>query len=173
MFHAKLITDEKYYKRNRWQLWITIIAAIPIGLMVNFYKFPDWVSVLILLTVGVFFYTSLQNQKKIAAGIANKSIQFTNDEIIIHTGKTPNNSIHYNIRKIKEINLPETIKMPEESLQDLSRTLVGKQRKQFIRLNLGKKEVQYDFLIESYYMLVQLEKAIAVWKNAGIKVHRL
>ena len=48
MFKAKLIKNKNYYKLRRKQLLLMFLSPIPMGLLVNFYQIPIWVTILMI-----------------------------------------------------------------------------------------------------------------------------
>lgn len=173
MFKAKLITDDRYYERHRRQLWITIIAAVPIGFAVNYYKFPDWMSVSVLLAFGAIFYFNLQNRKKLLKAISSTYILFTEKTIQVLANDPAKPPRSFSLREINKITLPSNLKIPDKSIRDTTNTLSGQQRKQYVIIEMGKDTIRYNFLLESYYMLTQFEKLIKYWENSGLEIHRL
>jgi hypothetical protein len=105
--------------------------------------------------------------------ISSKSILFTEDSVQILSKNPAEQPKKYTLQEINSITLPASIKIPDESLGDVAKTLSGQQTKQYIIIEQATGKIKFDFLVNSYYMLAQLEKVVTLWENAGKKIQRV
>jgi hypothetical protein len=60
--------------------------------------------------------------------------------------------------------------MPQESIADIVQEMKGKPKQNFIIIERNEQFQKFDFLVDSYYMLKQLDKIIEQWQQRGIEV---
>ena len=72
--------------------------------------------------------------------------------------------------KVESIILQNVYLLPQDSAKDIAHEIVGKQSKNQIIFVLNKKEYKYDFLLDSFYKIEQLNKLIANWHQSGYPI---
>lgn len=172
MFKAKLIENEKYYKLQRKQLFLTILLFIPIYLFVSFYKIPIWVTILIIgIFVATVIFTS-RNQKRINSILGNKLIEIDMDEIRINS-KNGATEESIKLDEVERMILKNEYSIPQETLKEMGQELTGNIKQNFIILYKDSQKRQFDFEIDSYYMINQLNKLIETWRTKGYKIETI
>lgn len=172
MFKAKLIENEKYYKLQRKQLFLTILLFIQIYLFVSFYKIPIWVTILIIgIFVATVIFTS-RNQKRINSILGNKLIEIDMDEIRINS-KNGATEESIKLDEVERMILKNEYSIPQETLKEMGQELTGNIKQNFIILYKDSQKRQFDFEIDSYYMINQLNKLIETWRTKGYKIETI
>ena len=172
MFKAKLIENKNYYNLKSKQLLLMLLPAIPIGLLVNFYKIPIWVSLLMIGLYITLFILMFRNQKRISSILGNKLIEFDIDEIRIKSKKGIGEET-IKLNKVEKIVLKEEYSLPQETLKEVGHELTGKTKQNYIILYQNNKKKQLDFEVDSYYMINRLNKLIEAWKVSGYNIERM
>ena len=172
MFKAKLIENENYYKLRSKQLLLMLIPSISIGLLVNFYQIPIWLTLLMIgLYIGATFLM-VRNQKQISSVLGNKLIEIDMDEIRIKSNKGTEDEI-IKLNRVKKIILKNEYSIPQETLKEVGQELIGKAKQNHIILQQDNQRRQLDFEVDSYYMMNQLNKLIESWKMKGYNIERM
>ncbi len=65
MFKAKLIENEKYYTLRSKQLKLMLFFSVPMGVIVNFYQVPNWITIFMIEIYILTIVFMGVNQKKI------------------------------------------------------------------------------------------------------------
>ncbi len=168
MFKGNLIEDKKYYSLRSKQLLYIMLPSIAIGLLVNFYQMPIWVTIgAIIFYVGVMFLTS-RNQKEIL-NVANKRIEIAQNSIEL---KEANGKVIETIKIDKDAKLivKNGYKMAQETIEDLKEEIKGNTEKHFLIVEINNIQRRFDFVIESYYMLNQLKKTVQIWQKENFSI---
>ena len=172
MFKAKLIENQNYYKLRSKQLLLMLLPAISIGLLVNFYQIPTWVTILMVGLYVTAIILMTRNQKQINSVLGNKLIEIDVDEIRIKSKKgTEEETIK--LKEVERIILKDEYSMPQETIKEVGQEITGKTKQNFLILHQDSKKRQLDFEIDSYYMINQLNKLIESWKLKGYNIERM
>ncbi|NNK89643.1 MAG: hypothetical protein HKO89_03470 [Saprospiraceae bacterium] len=164
MFKAKLIDNKSYYSLRRKVLLYGFIPNIFIGIIFAFSGITLLYSVLIFLIIIAGVIIQHKTNKKFASTFGNKKIIIDYSSINIE-GKKPADNHVFSIDSLDKIIIKESYQMPENSTKDIINEAKGITLKNFIAFTKDGVKTQYDFVVDSHYMLVQLDKIIAVWKN--------
>lgn len=168
MFKGTLIEDEKYYKLRSKQLLYIMLPSIAIGLLVNFYQIPIWITIgAILFYVATMIFT-LRNQKEMIK-IANKNIEIDSNQIILKDS-SGNLLETIAIKPDSRIKIKENYQMAQETMNDLKEEFRGNVEKHFIVIKDDNEERRFDFVISSYYMLNQLNKIVKLWQTEDYNI---
>lgn len=172
MFKAKLIENKSYYPLRGRQLTLLLLMSVPLGLLANFYRFPmPW----ILAGTGLyilFIVLMLRNQKLMNLVTGNKSLEIDEAEIRISSKKDRSEEI-IPMSTVEKIVLKKEYGIPQENLKDIVKEMKGNARKNYIILHQKDRQRRIDFEIDSYYMIGQLDKITASWKNNGYRIERI
>ena len=82
MFNGTLIENQKYYKLKSRQLLYIMLPSLAIGLLVNFYSLPIWMTVTAIVFYAAVIILTSRNQKSINT-VENKQIEIDRDRIQI------------------------------------------------------------------------------------------
>jgi len=168
-FKAKIIESPVYYTLKRKELFIGLAATIPAGLLASFFEIPVWI-VLIVLVIYILLILILKNNQQEIKNISDlKMIEIDADYIKL---KSVNNEIidSFDLTKTEKIMLNKDFGMPQESIADIVQEMKGKPKQNFIIIERNEQFQKFDFLVDSYYMLKQLDKIIEQWQQRGIEV---
>jgi Ca2+/Na+ antiporter len=168
-FKAKLIEDPIYYSLKRKELFIGLITAIPAALLANYFERPIWI-VLVAFFVYIFLLLILKNNKQEINDISGQKIIEIEADLI--TLKSVHNKIidSFDLTKSEKISLNKDFGMPQESIADIAQEMKGKPKQNFIIIEQNGEIQKFDFLVDSYYMIKQLDKIIEQWQQKGIEV---
>jgi hypothetical protein len=168
MFKGTLIENDNYYKLKSKQTLYIMLPSIAIGLLVNFYQMPIWVTIgAIIFYIGIMILTS-KNIKKMVK-IANKKIEINSNQIVLkEKNGTLIETIKLNSGAI--LKLKDTYKIPQETITELKEEIIGNVEKHYIIVNQKNIERRFDFEISSYYMLNQLKKVVQEWQKEDYSI---
>ena len=172
MFKAKLIKNKNYYKLRRKQLLLMFLSPIPMGLLVNFYQIPIWVTILMIGLYIAAIILLARNQKQLSLVLGNRLIEIKIDEIRIKSKKGIEEET-IKLNKLEKIILKDEYSMPQETIKEIGQELTGKTKQNYIIIHQNNKKRQFDFEIDSYYMINQLNKLIESWKMKGYNIERI
>ena len=169
MFKAKLVENENYYNLRSKQLILMFLPSLPMGLIINFYQIPNWVTILM---IGVYILTIIlinKNQKRLSSMIENRSIEIDEKEIRIKSKNGTQKEI-ITLADIDKIIIKDTYSIPQETIKEIGKEMAGKAKKNYLILERNGQKRKLDFEITSYYMISQLNKIIANWKTIGYEI---
>jgi hypothetical protein len=169
MFKAKLIESRSYYSLHRRWLWLGFISILPIGFFVNHESYSWWVIVVAAIVFVYLFWLTIKSQRSINA-ITNNRILEMDDTALRITGKGGNIERQILLSEVDQIAFPTKLRMPDETIVDITKDLAGKARENYLVIRQGDKTERLDFLIESYYMLRQMDELIAQWQQRGLRI---
>ena len=173
MFRAKLIENEDYYKLRRKQLFLTLIPVIPFGLVINFYKLPTWVSIMMIGIYIIAILLMFKNQKKMNLIIGKKILEIEEEEIRIKT-KNGEEKESFNLNKIEKLILKREYSIPQETISEVGKEIIGDTKQNYIIIKEKEKENRkLEFDVDSYYMIKQLNKIIQSWEKKGFIIEIL
>lgn len=170
MFKGNLIENKNYYKLRSKRLLLSFLPGIAIGILVNFYDIPIWLTIGVLFFVVTIFVTS-RNEKKIRK-ISDKRIHISPNEIEIR--EADGSLIEtIEIENVDKLIMKSDIKKAQETMNDLKEELKGHAQENFIIVENNMKQRRLDFEIESYYMLNQFKKLIDMWQKRNLNIEYL
>ena len=71
---------------------------------------------------------------------------------------------------VQQVYLLPEYRQPEENVQSLVDSLKGKSFQNYFIIQARNEQRRFDFVLESHYMITQLNKVTAEWKQAGENV---
>ena len=168
MFKGTLIENKNYYSLRSKQLLYIMLPSIAIGLLVNFYQMPVWITIGAIISYVAFMIMTSKNQKAMHK-VANKRIEIAQNKIEL---KETNGSLieTIEIENIDKLILKSDYKMAQETMKDLKEEIKGNAEEHYIILESNNKQRRLDFVIESYYMLNQFKKLVQVWENKNLLI---
>lgn len=169
MFKAKLIENKNYYRLKSKQLILVSLPVIPIGLIVNFYQIPIWVTIIM---IGLYIVTIIliaKNQKQINTVIGKRLIEIDNEVIRIKSNKGIADET-INLNEVETIIIKDEYSMSQETIKEIGQELVGKVKQNYLILLQNNHKRKLDFEVDSYYMINQLNRQIEKWKMQGYKI---
>ena len=172
MFKAKLIEDENYYKLRSKQVLLMLLPSIPIGLLVNFYQVPIWLTIAMIGLYILIIILMNRNQKLLSSMVGNKRIEIDDKEIRIISNKGIQREI-IKLDNIDKLILKDSYSMPQETIKELGQEMTGKTKQNFLILQQNSQKRKIDFEIDSYFMLKQLDKIIDSWESKGYTIARM
>ena len=181
MFKAKVIHNRRFYILSQVALWIavplTTLYCFPEFLLFDFIdkaENPVSYKLLILGTVLFVLLATLIISLKVKSDklVGKQKIVIQLDSITI-TSKKGKKEKSFPIDDITEITAPFTFNPEGWTLRDLWKHLNGQRRKNFIAFQTQEASFHYNFIIDSSYMGVQLEKILVSWEKEGIPITRL
>ena len=173
MLQFHLIESPEYYKRRRWLLILQLLVLpLPAAILVNAVHYPIYVSVL----AGVFFLAGIwinaRNFKRYRQLTSKRQLKLSEDTLQI-SGTSSMAPLIIQMSTVEEVTIPVLKEMPAETFSGLYKEIRGEGPKCFIRIKIQGQEYRFDFVIDSYYHLNQLEKLVQHWLGQGMKVNRL
>lgn len=169
MFKAKLIEDKTYYRLRRRQLLFLLLPAIPFGILVNFFDLPIWLTTIGLGAYILILYFGVKNQKGMFSLLGNRIIEIDYDAIRIKS-KNGMSLESFDPNSVQLIRIKESYNIPNEKVKDMTREAKGNPTTNYISILTNDQELRFDFELDSYYMITQLDKVISHWKNKGYRV---
>jgi hypothetical protein len=164
MFKAKLISSPKYYSLKSKLFWLSMLSATLIGSLVNYYKFPIWLSVLmaiLYILVHVYIY---RNQKLVDLMVGQKRIEVDTNEIRIQSAKG---------NQQEKIMLEDVDQIVIQDKYELGQDMNVRPKKNFFIISQKNTERKFEFEMDSHYMINQLNKVIESWSQKGKKIERV
>lgn len=173
MFKAKLIENERYYKLRGKQALLMLLPSFFIGIIVNFYQIPFWITSLVVVFYLLTAFLIRKNQKAMEFLVGDKFLEIDEQEIrIVSKKKTPNEII--NLGNFNKIIIPQQgYSIPQETIKEVGKEITGTTKKNYLILRNDNQERKFDFEIESYYMIKQLEKLIKNWSTKGYEIENI
>ncbi|MEM1321375.1 MAG: hypothetical protein AAGG75_14060 [Bacteroidota bacterium] len=177
MFKAKLIEDLSYYRIKRKELLLTLLISIPAAAISSFATQCTAVIVgLIIVYIGLGSWL-IYLQKKMKSKTNHRTIEIDADQIHLISSKQKEAKRTIQLKNIDKILLKEEYNPPldisEDYYRDMINELRGNQIKNFIILEKDDRQQQYDFIVDSHYMLKQLGKIISNWKRKGFVIENV
>jgi len=153
MFKGKLIENKNYYNLRSKQLLYITLPSIVVGLFVNFFQLPTWITIVAVIFYVVIMIQSFRNQKAMFK-VTNKRIEMVQDKIEI---KEVNGRLIETIelKNVDKLIVKNDYKMPQETMEDLKEEIKGDTEEHYIILEKNNEQRRLDFVIESFYMLNQ------------------
>jgi Ca2+/Na+ antiporter len=172
MLKAKLIENEHYYSLKRKQLVLMLLPAIPTGLIVNFYQFPIWVTILMVVIYLSIIILIVKNQKQTKKITEKRFIEIDTGAIKIISKKGVVDEV-INLDEVETIFLNDEYSMSQETLKDIGNELIGKVKQNYLILLRNKHKRRLDFEVDSHYMSKRLNSLLEKWKMQGYNVERI
>lgn len=167
MFKGKLINSQAYYKWRSLAFGITLFPPVIWILVV--YKVSWLWGALILLIALAFALFQRRVTQQVAALSKGKRIEISGDAIRVlrDSGEVIE---ELKVADASQILIKDTYAMPGETVGGLVNEIKGKTEQNYIVYRSPQKKVRYDFIVDSYYMIEQLKKAIQEWHSKGVEI---
>jgi hypothetical protein len=172
MFKAKLIENESYYKLRSKQLLLILLPSIPFGLLVNFYKIPIWLTIVMFGFYILAIILVSKNQKQMNSILGNKLIEIDEEEIRIKS-KTGIQQEVIRLAEIDKLILKKKYSMPQETIMEIGSEINGNAKQNYLIFQKDSKKRKLDFEIDSYFMIEQINKIIEKWEVKGYEIERV
>jgi len=117
-------------------------------------------------------YSFGKKSKQLSLVLGNRLIEIKIDEIRIKSKKGIEEET-IKLNKLEKIILKDEYSMPQETIKEIGQELTGKTKQNYIIIHQNNKKRQFDFEIDSYYMINQLNKLIESWKMKGYNIERI
>jgi len=144
MFKAPLIESLTYYQLRRRQLIISLLALIPMGLLMELFEWPVWLGILLGIVYLLAIILMFKDQKRIKEASEKNIIEIGADFITIQS-KNSDHKTRINLDNVDEIIVKKEYGLPEESLKDIAGELTGKHKKNFITLKQEDQKHTFEF----------------------------
>ncbi len=167
MFKAKLIQSEKYYKLRSKQFLLGLLVVLPMGVIVNFYQFPAWITLIMFSIYAVGIIIIYRNRRRLESMIEDNRIEIDDQEIRIHRMNLMEN---FKIKEVDKLIIKDNYTMGQESIKEISKEITGRSSQNYLVVNQNNEEVKFNFVIDSYYMINQLNRIIENWKTKGYNI---
>lgn len=171
MFKAKLIESPTYYSLKNKQILLFILYTIFFSLMYNMFSFPLSLGGLAIVGMALVIFFMIKNGKATRELISKSTLQVDENCLRIFSGKE-NMVQSFELGKLNRITVKKQYQIPEDTMgkavKELAKdAVVGKN---YLTVEQDGKTHQFDFVIDSYYMIQQLEKLITAWEQKGFPV---
>lgn len=172
MLKVKLIEDQNYYKLFSWQLLFSIIPTFPIVIILRYFDY----SILSMIISGLFFLIIIlwlnKNVKKINSFSRKKTLEIGDDGLRITSNDiTSDKQVKFDNNS--KIYVKKEYGIPGDSIMDLKKEFVGDHRMNYIVVENNNEKQRFDFIVDSYYTLTQINKLINTWKNKGYHIETI
>ena len=170
MFNAKIIEDISLYQKLRKQIFW---ALIPLGVLSFFTNVAQMPLILfifscVILVVALiavrkkrYIFENLTLDKTIEADISNLTIKEKGDEIV-----------SFSISELDKIRIKSVVDIGEGAT-DLINIAKGNIPTSFMEIEKKGHKERFEFIIESHYMMVQINKLIEQWKANQLQVDKV
>ena len=167
MFKAKLIQSEKYHALRSRQVLLGLLVVLPIGVIVNFYKFPIWITMLMFSIYAAGNIIIYRNKKRLEAMVEDNRIEIDDQEIRI---QRLNITEKFQIKEVDKLLIKDNYTVGQESIKEISKEITGRSSQNYLVLKQNDEEIKLDFVIDSYYMINQLNRITKNWKTKGYNI---
>ncbi|MEZ4907885.1 MAG: hypothetical protein R2771_09685 [Saprospiraceae bacterium] len=110
--------------------------------------------------------------KKSTALIAHKIIEIDDNSIQIKSHDVQVSEITQ-LKDIQEIKVKDKYSLPQETMKEFFKEVFSKPKENFLIININNQEKRYDFVIDSYYMISELNNIIENWKSQGFNIQTI
>lgn len=170
MFTAKLIETKQYYTYYRKLMLTTMLPGslyifIILALEVNLY----WLFIPVVFYILLVVY--MKRISKTVEKLSNKrKIEITYDQISI-LGSKGEPLQHFISSELSGIVMKKEYCIPMNSLKEIHQAFLGKSAlKNYIGIHQNGEYQQFEFILESYYMIEELKKLRSHWEESGIPI---
>jgi len=172
MFKANLIEGPAFYSSRRLNLIYFFLAAIPGALVFNYLRLNMWVAIPATLLYLVVLFLGFRNARKLRRLSHQRIIELDESTVRIKSkGKLP--LLEFPLNSIQQITISRDVGIPQESMKDIVKEMSGEPKENFIIISREDQQERFDFIIDSYYMLRQLESVTDAWGKRGFLVRRV
>ena len=170
MFKADIIQDRKYFQFQHFQLIVVSLTIIPLGLLSNsIFGLPEWISIPAGILYVVLMIFVFKNQKKIQKVLGKKHLEANADSIAIYS-KKDGLIEQYSISAINKIKVQKNLQLETGGFKDVIEQFKGNFPESNLKFRINNETKHFDFIIDTHYQLIQLEKCIKAWEEKNIEV---
>jgi len=163
MLKAKLVSDlPLYLNLKKYLLWSSLPFAFTYMIFTICHKDSLYLGWLMIPVFLIPVAASILFQKKLKRITEDQKIEIYPEKIELIKG----------VRKIKEIRIGTADKIElkingvfEDNLRELFDEGRGKSHTCYIIVKNSGSDEKFDFLIDSHYMMRQLDKLVNIWKT--------
>ncbi len=168
-FKAKLIEHKRFYTYRRNYMLLQIATLFLFGLTIQIFELPTWLSIVLLIVYVLVVAIGYYYLRRIQKLTDRHTIAMDTDSIKI-LAKSGDVSEHLDLSKIEGITYSAQYLENNVSVRDSWQEMTGTQQRNYLSIRLGGETHSYDFVPESSYMLVQLEKLMEHFRANGVAV---
>ncbi len=169
VFKAPLIVDQAFYKSRQFMQIMSLLMAVPVGVISNFYEFDVYILIPLLLLFSILFYYQIKMLKKFEAYKASAKVHM--DESSIKTfGQDGNIKEELVLDSEYHVIVKERYSLPEQDFRASLNEMAGDHHKSYLIIDKAGEKRKFEFLFESHYMQVQLKKVIQSWRERGVNI---
>ena len=168
-FKAQLIEDEGFYSVKRVITILSIVSGFFVGLFSSSVTNKVYYVIPLLVIVGIILYFQLRYKKQMDQKLGQRKILIDLKSIEIK-GKDDQSLQKIEIDSRDHIIVKDTYQIPEETLRSSLNEMAGDPTKNYIILKKNGDEHRFEFLVDSHYMITQLNKLIHLWKEKGVSI---
>ena len=170
MFKANVIKDKMFYQYQHFQLIGFMLTVIPLAIMSNvLFGMSEWVFVPSAIIYIVLLVMLFKNQKKILHSVSELTIEANHEQITIYS-KKQGVILEFEVSEIDTIRVSKNNQIEPVVFSEIIDQFKGKFSKSFIQVETQKDTKRIEFLVESHYQLIQLEKCMDLWQEKNIEV---
>lgn len=171
MFKAKLITNFNYYQFNQIGLILSFITIMFIVTFMEVLTVPFWLVpfVVVLGILAIIISKRIESKKKEA--VSGDTIELGASEIKINYKE--GEAMRIPLTLINKITVRESYEIPGDSIRRLFNEIKGKQHKNFIIIEQGEERKRFDFVIDSYYAIEQINKVVDIWFEKEMIIEKI
>lgn len=170
MFKAKIIKDSSYWTIRR-KILITGLFLMPLFfLTVGEHKFSFYFGVLYYVTLVVLTFLYRRWYIKLENSLGPETIVLDLGSITVLNAHKEE-LIEFIPGIMDNVILKTNFKLDQEkSANDILNEIKGNIQKHSITIIKEDSVFEYFFVIDSHYMIVQLQKVISHWRNQNVNV---
>ncbi len=172
MFKAKLIERSDFYQKRRYLFVLSMVSSIFTALLINLSRLNMLIQIIAVTGFIVLNYYRYRRLKDMASIIADKEIRIDEQRILIYS-KSDHKQSEINLGQVSKILIPSKYSMDLESVEDITYTLKGRDKRNYIEVSEGDKTQLFEFIIDSYYMQNLIEKLVDSWRAKSFNVVRI
>ncbi|MDX1408594.1 MAG: hypothetical protein R3330_10690 [Saprospiraceae bacterium] len=168
VFKAKVIEHPEFYRKRRqmalaglFSSVLTSVVVIPLEGHITYLVISMMLGVLVALYQKQFVREMKALSERRRLHMTESAIQLVNKEGAVIR--------HIDANRLREVALSGK-HIDTQTIADHLNELRGKPLKNYISLQSDEGETRIDFVVDSHYMMVQLNKILEVWGGRGIAV---
>jgi hypothetical protein len=172
MFKAKVIDGADYYVFRRKQLLLMLLPTLPYAFVVNFFQLPMMLSVFAFVGYVLLIVLHLRNQRKLQSLVGNSFLEASDDRLVLKSNKGAELKV-FSVANVDRFIAKEKYVLYQENMKEIASEVKGNPTCNYLVLCVGSERVRFDFEVDSFYMIKQLEKLLDLWKTKGLIVERV
>ena len=157
MFKAKIIETQEYYRLRKNLMILSTVIILFTSAYQFVFSSSNWIIPIVLLFSIPLIVIQYRWNKKILDQTGRRKLEISTESIRVINTKSLSES-QFDFEKLQNINFPEVKGLPQENLEEITKDLKGESTKTYVSFEYQGEKHRYDFLIDSYYMIVQYNK---------------